>query len=115
MHHIQTRNQPASSLVIIIIKVVHRQSKVSRKYVVKNALLTALAARSAALTSSLYICIDLDDVSALTSYGLPVSCRESLYFSVCHQFGQLQLDYSMLLAIDVLQDVQFYGNHGIAS
>ena len=37
MHHIQTRNQPASSLVII--KVLHHQSKVSRKYVAKNALL----------------------------------------------------------------------------
>ena len=47
MHHIQTRNQPASSLVIT--KVLHHQSKVSRKYVAKNALL----ARSTKPASSL--------------------------------------------------------------
>ena len=37
MHHFQTRNLPASSLVTI--KVSHHQSKVSCKYVAKNALL----------------------------------------------------------------------------
>ena len=56
MRHIQTRNQPASSLVTI--KVSHRQSEVSRKYVAKNALLAhSSCARSAAITSSIYLYI----------------------------------------------------------
>ena len=44
MHHFQTRNLPASSLVTI--KVSHRQSEVSRKYVAKNALLAHSSCRA---------------------------------------------------------------------
>ena len=54
--HAPHSNQLASSLVTI--KVLHRQSEVSRKYVAKNALLAhSSCLASAALTSSVYIYI----------------------------------------------------------
>ena len=88
MHHIQTRNQSASSMITVTVS--HHQVKVSGKYASKNALLTAHAARSAALTSSIYICSQLGGICVQTIFRnlvkkiCPSSAKSICYFSCCH-------------------------------
>ena len=53
MHHIQTSNQPASSLVTM--KVSHHQSKVSGQYVATNSLLMPREARHLRLVIYIFV------------------------------------------------------------